>query len=82
VIGGNLDQDDPDAIGILDPHLDQSPGPGGRLLDDRHSVRGQPGVLGADIPELGPDHRRGPGGPAACPETSRNPEPRKNTTPR
>jgi hypothetical protein len=24
VTGGNLDQDDLDAIGILDPHLDQS----------------------------------------------------------
>src|ERR1700728_3804739 len=25
VIGGNLDEDDPDAIRILEPHLDQSP---------------------------------------------------------
>jgi Domain of unknown function (DUF1707) len=61
VIGGNLDQDDPDAIGILDPHFGQAPGLGGRLPDDRDSGRGQPGVLGADIPYLDPDHHRTPG---------------------
>ena len=26
VIGGNLDQDDPDAVGVLDPHLGRAPG--------------------------------------------------------
>jgi hypothetical protein len=24
--GGDLDQDDPDAVGVLDPHLDQAQG--------------------------------------------------------
>jgi hypothetical protein len=28
MIGGNLDQDDPDAVRILDPHLGQAPGLG------------------------------------------------------
>ena len=37
VTGGNLDQDDPDAVGVPDPHL------------------------GADIPDLDPDHLRPPG---------------------
>ena len=61
MIGGNLDQDDPDAVGILDPHFGQAPGLGCRLPDDRDSGRGQPGVLGADIPYLDPDHPRAPG---------------------
>jgi hypothetical protein len=26
VTGRNLDEDDPDAVGVLDPHLDQTPG--------------------------------------------------------
>jgi hypothetical protein len=34
-------------------------------------------VLGADIPDLQPDHHRGPGGPGACPETSSSPWPMK-----
>jgi hypothetical protein len=25
VVVGNLDQDDPEAVGIVDPHLDKSP---------------------------------------------------------
>jgi hypothetical protein len=48
VIGGNLDQDDPDAVGVLDPHLGQAPGLRGGLPDDRDAGRGQQGVLGAD----------------------------------
>src|SRR5260221_11804706 len=61
VIGGHLGQHDRDAVGILDPHFDQAPrlprwpsqvtGPG----------RGQAVVLGADVPDLQPDHHRGPG---------------------
>ena len=58
MIGGNLDQDDPDAVGILDPQFGQAPGLGCRLPDDRDSGRGQPGARGADIPYLDPDHRR------------------------
>jgi hypothetical protein len=57
VIGGNLDQDDPDAIRILDPQLDQAPGLRCWLPDDRHSGCGQPGVLGGNIPYLEPDSR-------------------------
>ena len=58
--GGNLDQDDPDAVGVLDPHLNQSPGLGHGFPDDRCSGRSQPGMLLADIPDLNPDHHRAP----------------------
>ena len=61
MIGGNLDQDDLDAIGVLDPHLDQAPWLGYGPPDDRNPGRGQPGVLGVDIPDLHPDHHRLPG---------------------
>ena len=61
MIGRNLDQHDPDAVGILDPHFGQAPGLGRRLPHDRDSGRGQPGVFGADIPYLDPDHHRVPG---------------------
>jgi len=61
VIGGNLDQDDPDAIGVLDPHLGQSPGLRCRCPDDRDAGRSQPAVLGRDIPYLDPDQHRAPG---------------------
>ena len=58
--GGNLDQDDPDAVGVLDPHLDQSPGLGQGFPGDRYSCRGQPGMLLAYIPYLDPDQHRLP----------------------
>ena len=61
MIGGNLDQDDPDAIGVLDPHLDQSPRLCCGFPDDADSGCDQPGVLGVDIPYLDPDHHRVPG---------------------
>jgi hypothetical protein len=61
VAGGNLDQNDLDAVGILDPHLGQSPGLGDRFPDDSYSGCGQPGVFRADIPHLDPDHHRTPG---------------------
>jgi hypothetical protein len=60
VTGGNLDQDNPGAVGILDPHLDQSPGLRHGLPDDRDPGRGQPGMLPVDIPYLDPDHHRAP----------------------
>jgi len=60
VIGGNLDQNDPDAIGVLDPHFGQAPGLRRGSPDDGDSGRGQPGVLGVDIPDLDPDHHRVP----------------------
>ena len=59
--GGNLDQDDADAVGILDPHLGQAPGLRCWLPHDRDSGRGQPGMLGANVPDLDPDHHRAPG---------------------
>jgi hypothetical protein len=61
VIGRNLDQDDPDAVGVLDPHLDQTPGLRSRLPDNRDSSRSQPDMLGVDIPDLDPDQHQAPG---------------------
>src|SRR5690348_11819354 len=63
VISWNLDQDDPDAVRVLDVHLGQAPRLGGRLPYDRASGRGQPGVLGVHIADLDPDHHRAPGRP-------------------
>ena len=39
---GNLDQDDPDAVGILDLHLDQTPRLDYRIPHDRESSHGLP----------------------------------------
>ena len=64
MIGGNLDQDDLDAIGVVDPNFGQAPGLGCGPPDDGDSGRGQPGVLGVDVPYLDPDHHRLPGGRA------------------
>jgi hypothetical protein len=61
MVSGNLDQDDPDAVGILDLHLDQAPRLGYRIPHDRDSGRGQPDVLGVNIADLDPDHHRVPG---------------------
>ena len=61
MIGGNLDQDDPDAIGILDPHLDQAPRLRHGFPYDTDGGGGQPGVLGVDVADLDPDHHRAPG---------------------
>ena len=71
--GGNLDQDDPGAVGILDPHLDQAPGLRGRLPHDRDAGRGQPGVLGVNIADLDPDHHRGPGRAGRAPRDLEQP---------
>ena len=61
MISRNLDQDDPDAVRILDPHLGQAPGLRYWLPRDQDSRRGQPGLLGMDIADLDPDHHRAPG---------------------
>jgi len=59
VISRNLDQDDPDAVRVLDLHLDQALlGLGCRFPHDRDSGRSQPGVLGMHIADLDPDHHR------------------------
>ena len=50
------------------------------LPDDRDSGRGKPGVRGADIHTWIQIIAESPGGPSACPETSSNPRPGKNTT--
>ena len=65
--GGNLDQDDPYTVGVLDPHLDQAPGLHCWLSDNRDPGCGQPGMLGADIPDLDPDHHRMPGRASCMP---------------
>ena len=80
VIGRNLVPDDPDAVGVLELPVDQTPGLRSRLLDNRDSSRSQPDMPGMDIPDLDRDQHRAPGGPTACPETSSSPWPRKNTS--
>ena len=67
MISGNLDQDDPDAVGVLDVHLGQAPRLGGRFSHDRDSGRGQPGVLRVHVAHLDPDHHRAPGRPGRGP---------------
>jgi len=73
VTGGNLDQDDPDAVRVLYPHLDQAPGLRGRLPHDQDAGRGQPGVLGVNIADLDPDHHRGPGSAGRAPRDLEQP---------
>ena len=60
MIGGNLDEDDLNAIGILDPHFNQSPGLRYWLPEDTDACRSQPTVLRVNVPHLDPDHHRGP----------------------
>jgi hypothetical protein len=82
MIGGNLDQDETVAVGILDQHLDQAPRLGCGLAEDGDPGRGQPGALGVDTRSWIQIVITGcPGGLGACPETSSRPGPRKNTTP-
>jgi hypothetical protein len=51
---GHLHHGNPHAVGIFDPHLDESPGlPSGRP-GDRHTDGGQPLVFTGDIPHLKP----------------------------
>jgi hypothetical protein len=81
VTGGNFDENDPEAAGVLDLHLGQAAGLRSWLPQDRDCGRSQPGVLGVNIVDLDPDHHRGPGGSAECPDISSSPLPRKNTSP-
>jgi hypothetical protein len=67
VTGRDLDQDDPDAVGVLDLHLGQAPGLHCWLPHDWDSGRGQPGVLSVNIPDLDPDHHRAAGQPGRVP---------------
>jgi len=61
MIGGNLDEDDADAVGVLDPHFGQSPGFRCGRSEDTSSCRSQPVALGVNIAYLEPDHHRAPG---------------------
>ena len=81
MVGGNLDQDDPDAVGVLDPHLDQAPGLRSRLPDNRDSGRSQPDMLGVNIPDLDPDQHRAPGRAGRMPGDLEHPGRGKNSSP-
>jgi hypothetical protein len=61
MIGGNFDEDDADAVGVLDPHFGQSPGFRCGPSEDTSSCRSQPVVLCVNIANLEPDHHRAPG---------------------
>jgi uncharacterized protein YciI len=67
VVGGDLDEDEPHAVRVLDPHLGQPPRLFDRLAQDPGPGRGQAAVLGADVPYLQPDHDRAPGRPGSVP---------------
>jgi len=67
VVGGDFHQNDPDAVGILDPHLGQSPWLGYGLTQHAHARRQQPLVLGGEISHLEPDHDAGPGSAITAP---------------
>ena len=65
--GKNLNRDDPDAVGVLELHLDQAPRPGYRFPHDRDSGRSQPGVPAVNTADPEPDHHRVPGRPGRVP---------------
>lgn len=73
VIGGDLDQHDPDAVGIFDPHLGQSPRLGGRLAQNANTCCRQSLMFSLDIPHLEPDHHRLPGGARRVPGNFQQP---------
>ena len=81
MVSGNLDQDDPDAVGVLDLHLDQAPWLGYRLPYDRDSGRGQPGVLGVHVADLDPDHHRPSGQAGRVPGDLKQPLPEEEHQP-
>ena len=81
MIGRNLDQDDPDAVGVLDPHLGQTPGLRSRLPDNRDSSRSQPDMLGVNIPDLDPDQHRVPGRAGRVPGDLEQPLPEEKHQP-
>src|ERR1017187_2989583 len=61
--GGDLDENNLHPVGVLDRHLDQSPGLGLWLLQHADARGGQPRMLSSDIAALDPDHQ-GPSGTA------------------
>ena len=62
MVDGDLDENDWHPVGVLDPHLDQSPGLGPGLLAHTDASGGQPLMLSVDIADLDPDHHRPSGG--------------------
>lgn len=62
---GNLDQDVPDAVSVLGPHLGQSPSPAGSRVTGTPAAAGR--ACSADIPHPDPNHHRAPGRPGRVP---------------
>jgi hypothetical protein len=81
MISRNLDQDDPDAVRIFDPHLDQAPRLGHRFPHYRDSGRSQPGVLGVNVADLDPDHHRPSGQAGRVPGDLKQPLPEEEHQP-
>ena len=81
-MGGNLDQDDPDAVGgpRSTSGCRQAQGSAAGSPDDRDPGRGQLGVLARTFRIWIQIIAERPAWSALCPETSSNPWPRKNTT--
>jgi hypothetical protein len=52
VTGWNLDQNDLDAVRVLDPHLDRSPRPGGRSTENTQACRREPAMLSLNVAHL------------------------------
>ena len=52
MVGRHLDEDDRQAIGIVQPHLDQTPGLESRRPVDGYAGIRQPPVLGLDVTYL------------------------------
>jgi hypothetical protein len=61
VIGRNFHENDPDAVRVLEPHLDQSPGLDRGGSQNVNASPSQPLMLSMNVPHLEPDHHRVPG---------------------
>ena len=81
MISRNLGQNDPEAVGVLDLHLDQAPRLGCRFPHDQDPGRGQPDVLGMHITDLDPDHHRAPGRVGRVPGDLEQPLPEEEHQP-
>src|SRR4051794_35673470 len=55
MVVGDFHESDSEAVGIFDPHLDQSPWLPSRRLCDRHASGPKPLVLRSDIAHLHPE---------------------------
>src|SRR6266542_420391 len=81
VIGGNLDQHDRDAVRVLDPHLDQPHGSVAGPRRTRTPAAASRSCSACTSRTWSQIITESPGEPGGRPDTSSNPEPRKNTTP-